>query len=300
MIRQTTIPDQKPMIVNRFGMPLVLFTALDNNGITFLIAGCLLSDERCESYKWALDQFRQACKIRRNVIFTDGDTEMARAIRDVCPDCVHLLCRFHIAQNITRALAGNLRSRLNDFLSDFWRVASIEDMSEYLSEFLAMEDKWVEAATYLGVLKAKQSKWAFAFTHSNFVAGVSSTQRQEMINYQVKSALMSNSSLNRIVDGFDCVEKANAAKMLKASLNTKLACITSDPIINDALKSVTAFAGHILKEECSLSLSYTCIKSHANPISYFVSHKDHPDKKRTVTLQSDSTESALCSCRKQI
>ena len=284
----------------RFGMPLVLFTALDNSGITFLIAGCLLSDERYESYKWALEQFHQACKISPKVLFTDGDTEMARAIRDVWQDCVHLLCRFHIAQNITRALAANLRSRLNDFLCDFWRVASIEDMSEYETEFSAIEDKWVEAASYLSVLKAKQTKWAFAFTHSNFVAGVSSTQRQEMINYQVKSSLMSNSSLNRIVDGFDCVEKANAAKILQASLNTKLACITSDPIVNDALKSLTAFAGNILKEECTLSLSYTCIKSQADPGVFFVSHKDHSNKKRTVTVKSDRIETALCSCRKQI
>lgn len=37
---------------NRFGMPLVLFTVIDNNGISHLIAGGLLSNERYEPYKW--------------------------------------------------------------------------------------------------------------------------------------------------------------------------------------------------------------------------------------------------------
>ncbi len=35
---------------NHFGLPLLLFCGVDNNGITFVIAGCLLSDEQFESY----------------------------------------------------------------------------------------------------------------------------------------------------------------------------------------------------------------------------------------------------------
>ena len=39
-------------------MPLVLFTAVDNNGLTNLIAGCLLSNEKFESYQWTLRKFQ--------------------------------------------------------------------------------------------------------------------------------------------------------------------------------------------------------------------------------------------------
>ncbi|XP_078430674.1 protein FAR-RED ELONGATED HYPOCOTYL 3-like [Wolffia australiana] len=35
---------------NRFGMPLVLFTVIDNHGLTVLSAGCLLSNEQFDSY----------------------------------------------------------------------------------------------------------------------------------------------------------------------------------------------------------------------------------------------------------
>ena len=42
---------------SRFGMPLVLFTTLDNYGVTNLVAGSLLSNERSESYVWLFKQF---------------------------------------------------------------------------------------------------------------------------------------------------------------------------------------------------------------------------------------------------
>ena len=93
---------------NRFGLPLLLFCGVDNNGITFLIAGCLLSDEHFESYEWALLNFTKLGLPSPKVIFTDGDAEFARAIHMVWPESIHLLCRFHIAQNITKNLAGIL------------------------------------------------------------------------------------------------------------------------------------------------------------------------------------------------
>ena len=44
--------------VKRFGLPLVLFTVVDNHGLTNLIAGCLLCNEKFESYQWALTQLK--------------------------------------------------------------------------------------------------------------------------------------------------------------------------------------------------------------------------------------------------
>jgi zinc finger SWIM domain-containing protein 3 len=153
-----------------------LFCGVDNNGVTFVIAGCLLSDEQFESYEWALLNFGKLGFPAPKVIFTDGDTEFGRAIQKVWPETVHLLCRFHIAQNIIKNLAGILREDLNDFLSDFWRVASLEDEAEYLAQLEAMKASWRNAVDYLTVLEAKQKKWAFAYTHQYFVAGMASTQ----------------------------------------------------------------------------------------------------------------------------
>ena len=113
-----------------------------------------MSDEKFDSYLWTLQQFhvisklvaldcyflplnclQESTMIDPKVVFTDGDTELAKSLHNVLPNSVHLLCRYHIAQNFTRALAGTLRGRLSEFLNDFWRVSSIEDLQGYTVEW---------------------------------------------------------------------------------------------------------------------------------------------------------------------
>jgi hypothetical protein len=132
--------------------------------------------------------------------------------------------------------------------------------------------------------KNQDTKWAFVHTHSNFVAGVSSTQRQEQVNGQIKANLMSNSTLKQIINGFDSVDKSTAARLRLAAIETKLPAITSDPIIDDALKALTSYAGDILREQYTLSLQYICVRSVDNEGIFHVSHKDHRDKLRTFAI----------------
>ena len=105
--------------MNRFAMPLVLSTVIDNHGLTVMIASSLLSNEQFESYCWALQEFRTYTNVNPIIVFIDGDIELARAIKDTWPTTVHLLYRFHISQNITCALAGSLRANLCEFTNDF-------------------------------------------------------------------------------------------------------------------------------------------------------------------------------------
>ena len=74
-------------------------------------------------------------------MFTDGDIELAQAIKDTWPTIVHLLCTFHISENITRALVGSLRASLWEFTNDLWRVSSIEDVAEFEMEFSTLKQQ---------------------------------------------------------------------------------------------------------------------------------------------------------------
>ncbi len=51
-------------------------------------------------------------------------------------------------------LVGILHEDLNDFLSDFWRVASLE----YLAQLEASKTSWSNSVDYHTVLEAKQKK----------------------------------------------------------------------------------------------------------------------------------------------
>ena len=205
-----------------------------------------------------------------------------------------------MAQNINRALAGTLRAKLNDFLAVFWRIGAIESIAEFEKEFAGLEEQWHQARWYIPFLKYKKEKWAFTYTHQYFVAGISSTQRQEQVNCQIKTALVSNSSLQRILDGFECVEKSTAERLIKATVATKLATHTDDPIIHVALRELTLYAASLLKEECSLSLSYSCVGL-PNPNLFRVSHKDAPESKyRMVEFDRQTPLEVRSSCRKSI
>ena len=94
-----------------------------------------------------------------------------------------------------------------------------------------MKTHWPTAESYLNTLESKEEKWAFSFTPSSFVAGVASTQRQELMNFQVKASLLSNSSLDRIIDGFFSVDKSTATKIIQATLDSKLYSSSPDPIM---------------------------------------------------------------------
>lgn len=163
-----------------------------------------------------------------------------------------------------------------------------------------MEERWEKARPYLNLLKLKQEKWAFAYTHRHFVAGISSTQRQEMVNYQVKCSLLSNSTLSRIIDGFERVERSTATKIIRASINDKMMTATSDPMIEDALNFLTAYAGTLLRVESNLSLSYQCQAFPDSDHHFRANHKDFPSKVRIVKVNPDVLEETSCSCRKAL
>lgn len=185
-------------------------------------------------------------------------------------------------------------------MKQFWRVSAIEDLEEYETEYSRMEHRWPSTVEYMKFHKAQDRKWAFAHTHSNFVAGVASTQRQEQVNGQIKANLMSNSSLKRIIDGFESVDKSTAIRQKQAAIETKLPTLTSDPIIDDALKALTSYAGDILREQYVFSLQYICVPSNRTEGTFHVSHKDHPDKFRTTRFVVTSALQSSCSCRKPI
>ena len=285
---------------NRFGLPLILFTAIDNHGITILVAGCFVSNEKSDSYLWTLQQFQNSTSRSPTVVFTDGDHELARAIQSVWPSSRHFLCRFHICQNIMKALSSKLGNKMSDFLKDFWEICKIEDVEIYDATFAEIEAKWSDASDYLAVLREKETKWASAYTHDVFVAGVASTQRQESVNHRIKALLMSNSALIRLIDGFDNVEKKTSQKQLAASTATKLLAQTSDPIITDALNVLTSYSANLLKQECALALSYFCLGNDETDGVFRVCHKDHPDKFRLVTVDREHLSNSKCSCRKTI
>ena len=79
--------------------------------------------------------------------------------------------------------------------------------------------------------------------------------------------MQSNSTFH--IDDFDVVEGRSREKLSQASLLTKFVVTTMDPLITDALQTLTQYAHGLLRTESGLSLSYTCVSDHSNNQGYF-------------------------------
>lgn len=72
---------------NRYRMPLLHIIGISPSNSTFSIAFCFMQNEQEESYIWALKSFYS---------FLDPLPS-----NTVCPNYPHLLCVWHINQNVT-------------------------------------------------------------------------------------------------------------------------------------------------------------------------------------------------------
>ncbi|XP_057544014.1 protein FAR1-RELATED SEQUENCE 2-like [Amaranthus tricolor] len=82
----------------------------------FLVAFCLMRDEAAVSYSWVLQGLRDIFGTAQtpSVIVTDRDEGLSAAIRDVFPDVRHLLCTWHIGndvENMVDKLCGGKKNQ---------------------------------------------------------------------------------------------------------------------------------------------------------------------------------------------
>lgn len=112
-------------------MPFVMFTGVDNHGITVLLGGALLCDETFESYDWVMSSLKNAIGFGPTVLMTDGDANLSASIEKNFPNTRHLLCRWHISQNILKHLSSYFRKGMSDFLDSLWKVSSLESPEEF-------------------------------------------------------------------------------------------------------------------------------------------------------------------------
>ncbi|XP_057524677.1 protein FAR1-RELATED SEQUENCE 2-like [Amaranthus tricolor] len=107
-----------------------------------LVAFCLMRDEATVSYSWVLQGLRDILGTAQTprVIVTDRDEGLSAAIRDVFPDVRHLLCIWHIANDVDNMVDKSCGGKKNQqgkvFRKSQWKPL-VE--SSTLDEF---EQRW--------------------------------------------------------------------------------------------------------------------------------------------------------------
>ena len=85
---------------NQYDMRLGCFTTRNEDGRTILLAVSLVKNEDTRSFAWVFGKFKESFASEPDVLLTDGDPAMAAAAKSVFPGTRHLLCTWHISQNL--------------------------------------------------------------------------------------------------------------------------------------------------------------------------------------------------------
>ena len=90
---------------NKYDMRLGCFTSRNEDRGMILLAVSLVKREDARSFSWVFGKFKESFASAPDVLLTDGDTGIAAAAKSVFPGTRHLLCTWHISQNLkTHAL----------------------------------------------------------------------------------------------------------------------------------------------------------------------------------------------------
>ena len=130
---------------NRFGLKLGCFVGIDNNGVTRIIAVFLLLNETEDSFAYIFNWFSSNFCFP-NVIYTDGDKQMASAIKSCFPCSTHLLCTFHLYKNLFEKVWPAFFGKVNNWknMSNmWWKLCKLSD-SEGRKVFNNEWDKFMD------------------------------------------------------------------------------------------------------------------------------------------------------------
>ena len=90
---------------NKESRPFGVFVGFNHFRETVVFGAVLLYDETFESFKWLFQTFLKAHSGKQpKTIYTDQDSAMGKAVKEVFLEAWHGLCTFHIVQNAAKHL----------------------------------------------------------------------------------------------------------------------------------------------------------------------------------------------------
>jgi hypothetical protein len=179
---------------NRFGMPLLIFSAVDNLGKTFTVAFALLSAETDSIFSWtllALKLLLSSRNIAVSTIISDNDLAFKSAVAAIFPEVDHQLCLWHISNRISaklrQILPANQHARIPEFTKALFYASSPEEYDRVWAE--TKDGLGLEAIRYLNMWHDLRKMWCCAWTQWYANLGIQSTQRSEGWHSVLKNQL---------------------------------------------------------------------------------------------------------------
>ncbi|XP_073048393.1 protein FAR1-RELATED SEQUENCE 5-like [Primulina eburnea] len=188
---------------NKYGMVFAPFVGVNHHHQTILFGCGLLSDEKTDSFVWLLNKFLEAmCTGAPNIIITDQDPAMTKAIAQVFPQTTHRYCLWHILNKFSEKL--NPVSFRDHYQSIKNVIVHSSTCDEFESSWEAvMHSANLEQHNWLSLMFELRHKWVPAYFNHVFSAGMSSSQRSESSHAFFKRYISSKNSLMDFIIRFN-------------------------------------------------------------------------------------------------
>ncbi|KAE8184867.1 hypothetical protein CF328_g7723 [Tilletia controversa] len=168
---------------NVYNMPLNLFSVVDGAGRTRNVAYVVQDREDQESHEWVLTHLLATYGNQPRIIVSDQDAGFSSAVQSILPSSHHILCIWHIWQNITKNVKPKLRGKWPKFAEVFWCVYKAPSPAAFEKRWTAFLQMFPSAEPYLGANQYHTRKsWAAAWVRTKFTVNVRTTGRVESEN----------------------------------------------------------------------------------------------------------------------
>ena len=287
------------------GRPFGLIVGVNNHKKTVVFGAALLYDETAESFGWLFRTFLKAMSGKHpRTIITDEDAAMAKAISIVLSMSIHRLCVWHMNQNACKHLAGVVPD-YKKFNADFQHcIYDIEEEGEFISAWNGMLDKYgLHENEWLQRWFEKREHWALVYGRNTFSAHMSTTQRSESMNNELKRYI---SIKYDMVTFFHHFERLLADKRFeevrcdfKATQTTPKMKTEASYMLRQAATTYTPAIFKIFQEQVLRTLNYDtfiCDDSDTQHKVYKVNF--HGTQRVHVVKFFPEEEKINCSCKK--
>ncbi|SPT21134.1 unnamed protein product [Triticum aestivum] len=287
------------------GRPFGLIVWVNNHKKTMVFGATLLYDETAESFGWLFRTFLTAMSGKHpRTILTDEDAAMAKAISKVLPHSHHRLCVWHMNQNACKHLAGVVEE-YKKFNADFQHcIYDIEEEEDFINEWNRMLERYgLRDNTWLQRLFEKREQWALVYGRNTFSAHMSTTQRSESMNNELKRYI---SIKYDMLTFFEHFERLVADKRFvevkcdfKASQSTPKLKAEGSYVLRQAATTYTPAIFKMFQEQVLRTLNYDtflCDSSDEEKKVYTV--KFHGTQREHVVSFYPNEEKVSCSCKK--
>lgn len=251
--------------VNQYNIPLLVYSGIDAGGRNIIFGLSLINDETEATFSWCLQEFFTLYAKFPTVVVTDQDLALLAVLSKEFPQITHLLCQWHILQNLKKHFSFLQTMNLKMVSDRIIALPFLSEPTEFENELedlgnILKEKKYLKSAEYLTRISKLKMQWASCYTPMIFTAGIHTTSRIESINAVIKLYVNSNSEISDIIDFIITFEEKLLIKnQLEEEKNSEV-----HPLLKELRPILSRYIFNLHFEQHTLSYRYLI---HANDLS---------------------------------